>query len=90
MLGGGARIGSSSPNILHASSRNIFYSDFIFIKSSCHTPPLNSHHYARRSFEIKAKYCSMLCLKLEEEMLVSILASPMNKGDLDNVAEGDT
>ena len=29
-----------------------------------------SHHYARKSFAIKAKYCSMTCLKLEKERLV--------------------
>ena len=34
----------------------------------------SSHQYAaRRSFEIKAKYCSMTCLKLEEEVLISFL-----------------
>ena len=34
-----------------------------------------SHHYAQRIFEIKEKYCSMTCLKLEEERLVSFLTS---------------
>ena len=33
------------------------------------------HHYARRRFEIQPKYCSMTCLKLEEEVLFSFLTS---------------
>ena len=34
-----------------------------------------SHHYARRRFEIKPKYCSMTCQKLEEEALISFFIS---------------
>ena len=37
---------------------------YIFVSSLC-----------RRSFEIKVKYCSMTCLKLEQEILFSFLTS---------------
>ena len=36
---------------------------------------LERHHYARRRFEIKPKYFSMTCLKLEEEVLISFFTS---------------
>ena len=40
-----------------------------------HSVCVMSHHYARRRFEIQPKYCSMTCLKLEEEVLISFFTS---------------